>query len=191
MNHEHYFEKGITPSLFRKFLVENYSQKTIADIFAELSSEAHKMMTDPDPNSWYPISLMKEFYDTIAKRLEPDDPFILDKMGRFVADESAKGFLRYLTRLISVPTLINRIGAFWKHYHKGGRIEAAMTRRDSERQYGEVTIFGYPAGPHGRKAMQGYIEATLTRAGARDLKLDVNSQKDNSLDTYSWLLSWR
>lgn len=191
MKEEVYFEKGITPSLFRKFLVDNYGSTVIEGIVAQMSPQAQAMTMEPDANSWYPVSLMREFYDTIARELEPQEPEILTRMGRFVADESAKGVLRYLTRLISVPTLISRMGAFWRNYHKGGGIQAEIIRKTPDLQQGVLTIFGYPAGPHGRKAMQGYIEATLERAGARDPSFEPNPDKDNSLDTYSWLLSWR
>jgi hypothetical protein len=66
-----------------------------------------------------------------------------------------------------------------------------MTSRSPGGYHGWVTIEGYPAGPNGRPAMQGYIEATLARAGALDLRMERKSPPDNDEDTYSWKLSWK
>lgn len=180
MNQEVFYKRGITPGLFRKYLVERFGESSIDRLLPRLGEEARDMLTKPDPIRWYPLTLMKEFYDAVFDEFTSRDPDLLVSMGRFVADESARGFLRYLTRLISVPTLINRMGAFWKHYHKGGGIQVEMTRRDPDRHYGEVTIHRYPAGINGRKAMQGYIEATLVRAGAHDLQHERNKLPENS-----------
>jgi len=190
METESYFEKGITSVFFRKYLINTVGQEPFRRLLEKLSLQARDMIEAPDPNRWYPVTLMRELYDTVYDVFGKEYPEILFNMGRFVSDESARGFLRYLTRLFSVTTLINRIGAFWKHYHRGGGIEAGESGRIDEKKQGFVTVYGYPTGQHGRTAMQGYIEAILERAGARSLKIERNPEKDNSDDTFSWLLSW-
>ncbi len=157
---------------------------------ASLGKDAGEMFDRPDTNAWYPVSLMKEFYGAVDRLYSEKDPGILVKMGRFVAEESSRGFLRYLTRLISVSTLVSRIGAFWKHYHKGGGIDAQMLAESEGRKRGRVTVYGYPTGKGGRSAMQGYIEVMIEIAGGRSLECSVEGDRDNGEDTFSWILSW-
>lgn len=148
------------------------------------------MLSEPVPADWYPVHLMKEVYQAVDDEFTSDDPDSLIKMGRFVAEASIKGFLRYLARLLTVEQLIKRVGRFWKHYHKGGSIEAEEYKDEQGRKKGVVRIYGYPGGEAGCKAIQGYIEAILAIAGARELRVEKKTCIHKGDDYCSWDISW-
>lgn len=196
MDNEGFFEKGVAANLFRKFLLKEFREEdeeeggVVSRIASKLGPQAREMFSKPDVNVWYPVSLMRELYECVDKELSSRDPQILLKMGRHVADESARGFLRYLARLASVPVLISRMKAFWKHYHKGGGVEAEIVRDEHGSKQGIVRVYGYPVAKPGGMAMQGFIEAIVKLAGARNLTITPQEDFANSEDTFSWTLSW-
>lgn len=199
MENEGFFEKGVAANLFRKFLLKEFGEEgergkegedIVCRIESRLGPQAREMFSKPDVNAWYPVELMKELYECVDKELSARDPQILLKMGRHVADESARGFLRYLARLASVRVLISRMKAFWKHYHKGGGVEAEIVRDEHGSKQGIVRVYGYPVAKPGGIAMQGFIEAIVKLAGARNLTITPLQDFANSEDTFSWTLSW-
>ncbi|MBD3286481.1 hypothetical protein GF359_07960 [candidate division WOR-3 bacterium] len=183
-------ERGITASLAKKWILENYGKQGLGRILSRLGPEAAGMLSEPAPAEWYPIGLVKEIYSAIDDEFSGNDAQTLFEMGRFVAESSVKGFLRYLARMLTIEQLIKRVGRFWKHYHKGGSIESEQMPDEGGRKKGLVRIFGYQAGNAGCKAMEGYIHEILEIAGARDLKVKKTTCLNRGDEVCTWSLDW-
>jgi|GEM_PF-1317715 len=183
-------ERGITASLAKKWILENYGKEGLKRVLTRLDQEAQKMLSEPVPHEWYLLETMKLIYKAIDDEFSGEDPDALRKMGRFIARSSVKGFLKYLARLLTIEQLIKRVGRFWKHYHKGGGIESEKLPNEGGRRRGLVRISGYPAGISGCKAMEGYIEAILEIAGAKDLLVEKKTCLNKGDEVCTWSLDW-
>jgi hypothetical protein len=182
--------RGVNAALIKKWLLQRFGEETLAQISAKISPEARKMLETPVPNEWYPAPLTREIYKVLDEELSPQHPDALFDYGRFSAEQSISGFLRYLTRFVTVQQLIRRAQAFWKSYNKGGSIEAGAVTEENGRKKSVVTIRGSGVGASGCKVLQGYLEVLIAKTGVRDLKVEKKTCIYKGDEACSWEVSW-
>lgn len=183
--------RGTNAVFLKKWLSDRYGEETLAQILAVIGPLAREMLESPDPNKWYATSLTKEVYEVLDNKLSPENPDALVDFGRFSAELSIKGFLRYLTRLLTVQQLFKRAKAFWKSYNRGGSIETDTITEEAGRKKTTVYVRGTSdIGPPGCKVLQGYIEVLISRTGVHDIVVDKKSCIHKGDKTCSWEVSW-
>ncbi|NLI97398.1 hypothetical protein GX441_01915 [bacterium] len=191
MNDTMGFMRGTNSIFLKKWLVEKYGQETFEQISAKISPKAREMLESADPNKWYETSLTKEIYDAIDKKLHSSNPDALIDFGRFSAEMSVKGFLRYLTRLLTVQQLFKRAEAFWKSYNKGGGIRTDEITEENGRKKTTVYVSGTSGiGAQGCKVLEGYIEVLISRTGVHDIVVKKKTCVNKGDKDCSWDVSW-
>ncbi|NLI97391.1 hypothetical protein GX441_01880 [bacterium] len=183
-------ERGVNAVLVKNWLSDRFGSEGLEKILAKLGFDARAMISEPKASEWYPAALMEEVYKVIDEELGRRYPEILVDYGRYAADKSVKGFLRYLTRLINIEMLIKRMPAFWKQYHKGGNIDAGEVSDTPDRQSTIISVDGFELGPAGCQAIRGYIEGILPMANVRDVKVKEKSCIYKGDESCTWQASW-
>ncbi|MBN2378737.1 hypothetical protein JXM67_02910 [candidate division WOR-3 bacterium] len=182
-------EKGVEAVLIKSWL-EQYYSSDMEEIIDKLSPDARDMITSPAANQWYPLELMKEVYTVIYEVTKEKDPKAIVDYGRFSAERSASGLLRFLMKFIDMNKLIERMKAFWKHYHKGGKITASELVEEAGRKKRIVAYHGYDAGQAACLAPLGYLKAIAERAGAKNVKVLEKTCIHKGDKVCSWEVSW-
>jgi predicted hydrocarbon binding protein len=182
--------RGVNSILLRKWLLQRFGEETLDKINAKISPEACKMLKNPVPNEWYPSSLTKEIYEIIDDELSPEYPDALRDFGRFSAEQSIRGFLRFLTRFLTVPQLFKRAQAFWKSYNKGGSIETGAVTEEGGRKRSTVIIRGSGVGAPGCKVLEGFIEVLMAQTGAHNIEVEKKTCIHKGDKVCSWEVSW-
>ncbi|MBN2378736.1 hypothetical protein JXM67_02905 [candidate division WOR-3 bacterium] len=182
--------RGVNSVLLKKWLSERFGEETLNEICAVISPEAGEMLRNPDPNEWYPVSLTKEAYEAIDRKLTPKYPQALQDFGRFEVEQSVKGFLRYLARFLTVQQLFKRAKAFWKSYNRGGFIETDPVIEEEGRKKSKVFIHGSRIGPAGCKVLSGFIELLVAQTGVHDIKVEKKTCIHKGDKVCSWEVSW-
>ncbi|MBN2378742.1 hypothetical protein JXM67_02935 [candidate division WOR-3 bacterium] len=182
--------RGINAVLIRKWLLQRFGEETFDKISSKISLEARNMLKNTVSNEWYPIALTTEIYKVIDDELSPEYPDVMKEYGRFSAEQSVKGFLRYLTRLLTVQQLTKRAQAFWKNYNKGGSIEAGAVTEENGRKKAIVTIRGLSTGDSGRKVLDGFLEVLISQTGVRNIEVKNKSGIPPRNKVLHWVVSW-
>jgi predicted hydrocarbon binding protein len=183
-------ERGINGVLIKNWLKERFGTQGLDAINHKLSPKASGMLQDPVMSDWYPAELVAEIFKAIEYEYKDRYPDILVEYGRYAADKSVKGFLRYLARLITIETLTKRMMAFWKQYHKGGSISAGEFAEAPGRKMTVVTVEGFEFGPPGCEVIQGYLEALIPFANVKDVKVKEKTCIYKGDLQCSWEVSW-
>ncbi len=156
-----------------------------------IGAESKAMLEDPVLNRWYPVSQVREVFDSIYNLYEKDHPGILIEYGRFAAERSLKGFLRYLARLLTIEQLTKRMGAFWKQYHQGGSISAGKVEEEGNSRTITVMVSGYDLGIPGCQVITGYLEGLIPMANVKDVKVTEKTCIHRGDRACSWEASWK
>jgi len=180
-------EKGVNAFLIRLWLKENYGESGLANMIARLSQDSKEMLIAPVSSEWYPVVLLKETYSAMSDAYGTSK---LTEYGRFAAEHSLKGFLRYLTRFLSMQQLIKRMGAFWKQYHKGGGISAGEVYLNGDRKEVTVTVRARELGKAGCDVIQGYLEGLIPLTKVTDPRIQKQTCIHKGDEVCTWLVSW-
>ncbi len=184
--------RGVNAVFLKKWLLERFGEETLNQVSAKISPQAREMLENPVSDKWYSTSLTKEIYKIIDGELSPKHPDALSDFGRFSADRSIRGFLRYLTRFLTVQQLFKRAQAFWKSYNKGGGIETGPMIDENGREKTTVFIRGSSGvGSPGCKVLGGYIEVLIAQTGVRDIAVEKKTCTHRGDKVCSWEVSWK
>lgn len=183
-------ERGINGVLIKNWLKERFGTQGLDIINGKLSTNASVMLLEPVMSDWYPAGLVAEIFTTIGNEYKDKYPDILVEYGRYAANQSVKGFLRYLARLITIETLTKRMMAFWKQYHKGGSISAGAFSEAQGREKTLITVEGFELGSSGCEVIQGYLEALIPFANVKGVKVKENTCIYQGNSQCSWEVSW-
>ncbi|NLI97396.1 hypothetical protein GX441_01905 [bacterium] len=183
-------EKGVELFEIKAWLDKRYTPSDMEKISAKLSPEARNILLAPVGNEWYPIELVREIYNTIHEVLKDKDPRALVDYGRFSAEESTSGLLKFLMKFIDMDAVIKRMKAFWKHYHKGGKITSSELLEEKGRKKRIISFHGYDAGEPACLAPEGYLAVIGQRAGGKNVKVVKRECIHKGDDMCSWEVSW-
>ncbi|MBD3286480.1 hypothetical protein GF359_07955 [candidate division WOR-3 bacterium] len=183
-------ERGVTPVLVKLWVKDRFGQEGVEKVTARLEGDALDMFENPVSNNWYPVTYLKQIYSAISDEFGKDKPSLFTDYGRFDAENSTKGALRFLMRLVSGKNLIKRVRTFWKHYVKGASLDITDIKKKDGHTEITLVMEGYDAGPPGCRAIEGYIQTLLPKAGVHDVKITEKTCIHKGDDICSWLVSW-
>jgi predicted hydrocarbon binding protein len=183
-------EKGIIPFLIKSWLMDRFGVDGLEKVMKRLSPQASELLNNYSLSQWYPVELIREMYEAIEDEFSERYPDILKDHGKYGAQRSVQGVLRYLARLLNINSLVQRMGAFWRQYHKGGSIKGSRVVQEGDRKNIVVTVRGYDLGPPGCKVVEGYLVGIVSLAGARNLNVDKQTCIHEGAEACSWLVSW-
>jgi len=183
-------EHGVNLVLVSMWLKERSGEEGFNEIKNKLSPKTCEDIENPSPGEWYPVSCMREIFDAVAAEFCPRYPDALVDYGRFAAEKSVKGFLRYLTRFLSMNQLIKRMGAFWKQYHKGGSLTAGEVTEENGRRKVLVTVQSSELGTNACQVIHGYLHGVIPLTNVSNIKIEKLTCVHKGNDSCSWLVSW-
>jgi hypothetical protein len=185
------YNKGVFPASIRFWLNERFGEEGVSRVSANLSQEARKMFDNPESKEWYPEYLVKELYEVIDKEFGNTHPDAFKDYGSFNAERDAGGFLRYLMRFITMQVLLKRLGAFWKQYNRGAKIEMGPISTARGKKEVVLSVQDYDLGAKGCIVLEEYFKVLCGKTGAQDVQVVKNSCIHKGDDCCSWKLSWK
>ncbi|NLI97395.1 hypothetical protein GX441_01900 [bacterium] len=186
------YDRGSTAVLTRDWLKERFGDEGFQKIAGKLSADARNMLLNTHSNAWYPTPLIKEVYKAVSDEYAGKNPDIMYDCGRYCAEKSATGILRFLMKNMTIENLFKRTKSFWKHFNKGGGAEATMLESEGSGKKLKFTIYEYDAGVPGCQTMQGFIEgiAKMSDSRAKDVRVEKKDCLYNGDGYCSWIISW-
>jgi len=184
-------DKGVEVFQIKDWLQQRYSPLEVEKVIQMLCPDARDMFTSPVANQWYSLELIRELYAAIFDVLKDKDPRALVDYGRFSAEQSSSGLLKFLMKFIDMDTVIKRMKTFWKHYHKGGKITASELVEENGRKKRIISFQGYDAGEAACLSPEGYLTVIAQRAGAKNVIVRKKTCIHKGDDVCSWEVSWK
>ncbi len=183
-------DKGVEVFQIRDWLKQRASPEEMERIQEKLSPAAREMFSSPVVSEWYPVELIGELYTAIYDVFKDKDPRALVDYGRFSAEQSSSGLLKFLMKFIDMDTVIKRMKAFWKHYHKGGKITASDLAEEAGRKKRIIYFHGYDAGEAACLSPEGYLTVIAQRSGAKNVTVAKMGCIHKGDGVCSWEVSW-
>lgn len=184
-------ERGINATLIRQYVKERFGADGVHRVAKRLSDGSRGMFLNTENSRWYPVELMREIYFAVDAEFAQEDPELFFKLGRYGAEESIKGFLRFLTRnLFSVEQLLKRTNAFWKSYHRGGEIRAGHVVKIGHRRMLEVITDGFNLTPQACQELEGWMESLTRLTGVTNIAVLKKTCVHKGDSVCSWEVSW-
>lgn len=186
------YDRGSTAVLTRDWLKERFGEEGLEKVAGKLSAEARDMLVNTHSNEWYPTPLIKEIYKAISGEYAGKNPDIMYDCGRYCAEKSATGILRFLMKNISIENLFKRTKSFWKHFNKGGGAEAVKLEEEGAVKKIKFILYEYDAGVPGCQTMHGFIEgiAKMSDSKAKDVRVEKKECLHKEDGYCSWEISW-
>jgi len=190
MNVSEAFEKGGTIILTKKWLTEKFGDEGIARVLSKLNGETLDMFKFPDNGRWYSQRLIRELYEVIDSQFAQGDPDFFSDFGRYDADTSTKGPLRFLLRMASGKQLLKRSKAFMKHYFKGTTLDIEDYIEEEGHCEVILVLNNFDEGRPGCRIMEGYYRTVFTKAGCKNMVVEKMTCIHEGDDRCAWKLSW-
>ncbi len=183
-------DKGVEVFQIKTWLEQRSSPLEVEKVYQRLGPEARDMFASPAANQWYPVELIRELYTAIFDVFKDKDPRMLVDYGRFSAEQSSSGLLKFLMRFIDMDTVIKRMKTFWKHYHQGGKITASELVEEEGRKKRIISFHGYDAGEAACLSPEGFLTVIAQRSGAKNVVVTKKACIHKGDDCCSWEVSW-
>lgn len=157
---------------------------------ARLRPEAAAVLAHPVPHEWYPVDYLRAMYEAVESEFGTNHPEVMMSLGAFMAEASVTGFLKYMVRLISVETAINRLNAIWGRYHNDGTAKGRIISVEGNKKKGILTVEDYDGGELWCKLMDGFIRVFVAATGAKNVDSEKQTCIHKGEKNCSWLVSW-
>lgn len=184
------YEKGGTVILTKKWLIEKFGEEAVSEILSKLGDETRDMFEFPDNGKWYSQRLIRELYEAIDSQFSKGDPDFFRDFGRYDADTSTKGPLRFLLRMSSGKQLLKRSKAFMKHYFKGTTLDIEDYVEEEGHCEVILVLNDFDEGRPGCRIMEGYYQTVFTKAGCKNMVVEKKTCIHEGDNRCAWRLSW-
>ena len=154
-------------------------------LIAQFNEAEHQTYASLVATAWVPSEFVTKFYLLAAPLLYPNEPRPLRLVGADVAKENFKGVFRFVLRIVSVETLIEKTGMLWGSFHDEG--QARVTREGTHAVRFEVRDYANFPEPI-REATAGWIAQAIELTGAKDVRV---TRTGFDGDGFAWMIHWR
>ncbi len=135
--------------------------------------------------AWVPVEFATKVYVLAAPVLYPEDPRPLRQLGRDLAKDNFKGVFRFVLRVVSVETLMEKTSTLWRSFHDQGQ---ATLRREGEHLV-RFELRDYPGLPEPmRESIAGWLTQAVELTGAKDVRVN---RAGSDGDVWAWMIHWR
>jgi hypothetical protein len=171
------------------YLNEKVNDKNRKEILSQLSAECKNNIQNLMVTNWYPFSNIIELMKATHKVLSKENPNIIEELGYYSAQQSAKGIYKIFFLILKPKSILEKIPAMWMTMMEGGKVavdfksdnEAILSLAKFDEEMPEIFV----------TSLLGWTKCLLELAGAKNVNLTVTkmpSKADNSLSvTGKWI----
>lgn len=159
MQHDEVRVKGTPVKSFLSFLDQDLTADQRAEIFRSAPSELAGRMRDRQilATEYVPVTVLNQLTIEAARiKGEPMESFAR-RAGAFAAREAVNTVMRFLVRIFTPDTLLQKAGAIWKTVYDRGEMKATREAEGKAR----VTILDFPSEPAGCARITGWMEGMV------------------------------
>lgn len=154
-------------------------------VLEQLTPDEQAVYASLVATAWVPVELATKLYVVASPLLYPKDPRPLRQVGRDLARENLRGVFRFVVRVISVQTLMDKTASLWRSFHERG---VARTVRESERTI-RFEVTDYPELPERmRETIVGWLGQAIELTGAQNVRV---VKSDDDPHVWAWTATWR
>ena len=134
--------------------------------------------------AWVPVDVATRIYVAAAPVMHPGEPTPLRTLGRALATEMLGGVFRFLVRLVSVESLMDRTAVLWRNFHDLG---TARTVRLADNRV-ILEVVDHPLLPDRmQEVISGWIAQAVELTGAKNVLV----AREGNASCWKWVISWR
>ena len=134
---------------------------------------------------WVPVEFATKVYGVAAPLLYPNQTRPLRLLGRDLAKDNFKGVFRFVLRVVSAETLMEKTSTLWRSFHDHG--QATLTREGP--QFVRFEVRGYPSMPEPmRESITGWLAQAVELTGAIEVRV---MRANGNEDGWGWTIHWR
>jgi hypothetical protein len=158
--------KGTAVVASLRYVRERFGPEALAKILRFLPDEDRNAIeAGLLASSWYPMPLFLRFMQEAERQLEPKEPSVIRLMGAASAEYGIKGVYKIFFKVGSPEFIIGRAARVFGSYYDTGRIEVVETASGKA----VLDLTGFEGAPQFCARILGWMERTVTMAGAKDL----------------------
>jgi len=155
------------------------------ELLAELNEAEQQTYASLVATAWVPVEFATKVYVIAAPLLYPNESRPVRLLGRDLAKDNFKGVFRFVLRVVSAETLMEKTSTLWRSFHDQGQ---ATLKREGP-QFVRFEVRGYPSLPEAmRESIAGWLGQAVELTGATDVRvMRANSHEDG----WAWTIHWR
>jgi len=155
------------------------------ELFAEFNEAEQRMYASLVATAWVPVEFATKLYVLAAPMLYPNEPRPLRLLGADLAKDNFKGVFRFVLRVVSAETLMEKTSMLWRSFHDQGQ---ATLKREGP-QLVRFEVHGYPSLPEPmRESIAGWLSQAVEFTGAKDVRV---MRAGSVGDVWAWTIHWR
>lgn len=106
-----------------KYIKQTYGEEDFKTLLEQLPAEYSLIFKDKiNAIGWYPADAHVKFMNSADKIYADGQHKICHLIGRFSAEEAAKGIFKYFLEGIRLELIFKSVGMFWKQLNSSGRL---------------------------------------------------------------------
>ncbi|MBN1621358.1 MAG: hypothetical protein JW871_02060 [Endomicrobiales bacterium] len=165
-------------------ILKDNDGRNIGKIRRNLSTQALKIFSSKKFPGLISQKIEEEIFITSALILFPDSPHKMWKLGELLARKNMNTIYRLFMRLSSPSYGIKKAPIIWDKFYRSGKLKVVNTGKKSA----NMIVTGFPQmRPYQIDLTCGYICVILELAGAKNIKVNVDSSDSNA---WKWDIYW-
>ena len=180
--------KGTPLKSFLSFIDQELTPEQRERVFAKVPGEAAARLRSKQilATEYVPVSLLNRITEEAANvKGEPTEAFAR-RAGRYGAREAVNTVMRFLLRVLTPDTLIQKGAAVWKSVYDCGQLEAIRENGTRAR----VILHDFPSEPAGCARITGSIEEMTAMTKVRNISVRQVKCFAKGATACEWEIAW-
>jgi hypothetical protein len=181
--------KGTPLKSFLSFLDQELTPEQRESVFAKVPGETAARLKSKQvlATEYVPVSLLNQITEQAATvKGEPIDQFAR-RAGRYGAREAVNTVMRFLLRVFTPDSLIQKGAAVWKSVYDRGELEAVREEGTRAR----VILHDFPSEPVGCARITGWIEEMTSMTGVSNVSVRQVKCFAKGAPACEWEITWK
>lgn len=181
--------KGTPVKSFLAFIDLEMTPGQRDEVFASVPGEMAARLREKQvlATEYVPVSVLNRITEQAARvKGEPVEEFAR-RAGRFAARDAVNTVMRFLIRIFTPDTLLQKGATIWKSIYDRGELRAT---REAETR-ARVVIADFPSEPAGCARITGWIEEMTAMTKVRDISVRQVRCFSRGAPACEWEIQWK
>ena len=181
--------KGSLFNITKEFLYENFGPDAVKKVTDQMSAKDKKIISQQIFSmSWYPEETYVNFLIALDKVFGKRNYNLCNDVGRYTATKAIQKFYKIFSRSEDPSFVTMNGGVFWSKVHNNGRLEPAITDKNSA----TIRIVD-KASPHRAfcHSVLGYWQGLLESGGAKEVSIHESKCVCRKADFCEFVGTWK
>jgi hypothetical protein len=178
--------KGIGVANVQSYVQTKHSAAKWAEVLAQLTEEDEGIVASAVAVGWYDVLLFARLLRVVDKVCGRGDLQLLDKVGKFEAEQDLNRVLRVFLRVLSPLQIFSVQGRLWSHFQDSGKWESHRVPNGVD-----GTLTGWAVDEALCQELSGYLIRLMELTGGKDVRVLHGSCRARGSDKCIFQYRWR